>query len=164
MPPVSWLWSAPVLWLLLATAMLVLALLGLDTDGLILVGGIAALLLTLVTALAPLPPLLAMVLFVGVSAVGYGWLRRWSRRQQEAALPSSGSADHAEVISGFGSGETAGSRTAGSRIDCSQGRVRWQGQSWAAVNLDGSRLLQPGAQVVVMGRDGTRLQVLPDGD
>ena len=157
MPPVPWLWSAPVLWLLLATALLVLALLGIDTDGLILVGGIAALLLTLATALAPLPPLLAMALFVGLSALGYGWLRRWSRRQGEAALPSSGSADHAEVISGFGSGEMAGAS-----LDSSQGRVRWQGQSWAAVNLGGERQLHPGAQVVVMGRDGTRLQVMPE--
>lgn len=155
MPPLPWLWSAPVLWLLLGTALLTLALLGIDTDGLILIGGITALLLTLATAVLPLPPLLTAALFVGVSAAGYGWLRRWSRRQREAALPSSSHAEHAEVISGFGSGDDP---------DCGHGRVRWQGQSWAADNLEGGRVLQPGAQVLVMGRDGTRLQVLPQSD
>jgi len=42
----------------------------------------------------------------------------------------------------------------------SSGRVRWQGQSWAADNLEPEQRLAPGAVVVVMGRDGTRLQVL----
>jgi membrane protein implicated in regulation of membrane protease activity len=42
-----------------------------------------------------------------------------------------------------------------------EGRVRWQGQSWAALNLEPSRPLAPGSEVVVMGREGTRLQVLP---
>ena len=150
MPTLAWLWSAPVLWLLVGVTLLSLALLGIDTDGLILIGGITALLLSLATGLLPLPPLLAMALFVGVSAAGYGWLRHWSGLQREAALPSSGHAERAEVISGFGSN--------------GQGRVRWQGQSWAAVNLDDGRRLEPGAQVLVMGRDGTRLQVLPDPD
>ena len=40
------------------------------------------------------------------------------------------------------------------------GRVRWQGQSWAALNLEPSQPLSPGSEVVVMGREGTRLQVL----
>lgn len=155
MAPVSWLWSAPALWLLLGLALLLLELLGIDGDGLMLVGGVTALLLTVITGLLPLPPLLAVGLFVVVAAAGYGGLRRWSRQQREAALPSSASADHAVVISGFGSGESA---------DAGQGRVRWQGQSWAAVNLDDQHTLAPGAQVMVMGRDGTRLQVLPEGD
>jgi membrane protein implicated in regulation of membrane protease activity len=42
----------------------------------------------------------------------------------------------------------------------SRGRVRWQGQSWAADNLEPEQRLAPGAVVVVMGREGTRLQVL----
>ena len=148
--PAPWLWSAPVLWLVLGTALITLALLGIDTDGLILIGGVTALLLTLTTAVVALPPLLGVALFVGVSAVGYGWLRRWARRQREAALPQSSHAERAEVISGFNEGEGAA------------GRVRWQGQSWAAVNLDAAKNLKPGMAVVVMGRDGTRLQVLPE--
>ena len=33
-------------------------------------------------------------------------------------------------------------------------------ESWAAVNLEPEQPLLPGAEVVVMGRDGTGLQVL----
>jgi membrane protein implicated in regulation of membrane protease activity len=140
--------AAPWLWLALGAALLSLALLGIDSDGLILIGGISALLLTLATATLPLPPLLALALFVAICALAYGWLRRWARRQRETALPRSGLAEQAEVLSGFSEGNA--------------GRVRWQGQSWAAVNLDPAKALRPGMAVLVMGRDGTRLQVLPE--
>ena len=43
-----------------------------------------------------------------------------------------------------------------------QGRVLWHGQSWAAENLERGQALKPGSQVLVMGRDGTNLQVLPN--
>jgi len=57
----------------------------------------------------------------------------------------------AEVISGFDQGDT--------------GRLRWQGQSWSAINLQGCRPLPPGNRVTVMGRDGNQLQVMgPGGD
>jgi membrane protein implicated in regulation of membrane protease activity len=151
----AWLGSAPLLWFLLGTVLLGLALFGIDSDGLILIAGLTALVLTLATALLPIPPLLGAALFVAVGAAGYGWLRRWSRRQREAALPSSAGADRAEVISGFGSGDPA---------DPDRGRVLWQGQSWAAENLEGGRALPPGSRVLVMGRDGTRLQVVPRDD
>jgi len=39
--------------------------------------------------------------------------------------------------------------------------VRWQGQSWAARNLEPSRPLSNGTSVLVMGREGTKLQVMP---
>ena len=149
----AWFWSAPVLWMILGTVLLTLALAGIDTDGLILIGGAAALLLALITAAVPLPPLLAMAVFVTGCAVAYKCLRRWSAGQREAAPPLSSQAEHASVISGFGSGAVDPS---------SEGRVRWQGQSWAAVNLDATHGLEPGATVLVMGREGTRLQVLPD--
>jgi len=51
------------------------------------------------------------------------------------------------VISGFEAGADTG-------------RVRWQGQSWAAIHLEPSRALAPGAAVLVMGREGTRLKIL----
>lgn len=147
-----WLWSPPMLWLLLGSILLGLALLGIDTDGLLLIGGLTSLLLTVATTLLPLPPFLAAVLFVGVSTAGYGWLRRWSRQQREAALPHSSQADLARVISGFS--QSTGTARSG------EGRVLWQGQSWAAINLDSSTPLAPGTVVQVMGRDGTRLQVM----
>jgi len=148
----SWLWSPPLLWLLLGSVLLGLALLGVDTDGLLLIGGLTALLITVVTALLPLPPILAAALFIAVSGASYGWLRRWSRRQREAALPQSSQADLARVISGFSDGTNAERP--------GEGRVLWQGQSWAAVNLESSSPLAPGRVVQVMGRDGTRLQIL----
>ena len=144
--------APPLLWLGLGLLLLTLALLGLDSDGLLLIGGLCALGLTLLTALLPLPPLLAAALFLGLAAAGYGWLRRWSGRQREAVLPSSERAERAQVISGFeGYGEGSGS----------EGRVLWQGQSWAATNLESGRALPAGTTVRVMGRDGTHLQVLP---
>ncbi|MFM7361609.1 MAG: NfeD family protein [Cyanobium sp.] len=156
MNPAAWLGSAPLLWFLLGTVLLGLALLGVDSDGLILIAGLTALLLTLATSLLPVPPVLAVALFVLVGAAGYAWLRRWSRRQREVIPPSSASAERAEVISGFGGGDAPGDPA-----DADHGRVLWQGQSWAAENLEGGRVLPPGTRVLVMGRDGTRLQVLP---
>jgi membrane protein implicated in regulation of membrane protease activity len=40
------------------------------------------------------------------------------------------------------------------------GRVRWQGQDWAALNGDSAQELAIGQRVTVMGREGTRLPVL----
>ena len=47
----------PLLWLGLAGLLLTAVLIGLDSDGLLLVGGLAALLLTLLSGSAPLLPL-----------------------------------------------------------------------------------------------------------
>ena len=118
MPPL------PLLWLGLGALLLSLVLIGIDSDGLLLVGGLAAL--------------------VGVA---YALVRRWSSRHGERAIPPAARADLAEVIAPF---DLEG-----------EGRVRWQGQSWAARNLEPSRLLPSGSAVTVMGREGTRLQVLP---
>jgi hypothetical protein len=139
--------AAPVFWLILGGALLVLELVGLDTDGLITIGGVAALLLAAIVSLLPLPPLLQGLLFAALVTLGYAALRRWSARQGQRGIPPAAGADLAEVIEPF---DAEG-----------QGRVRWQGQSWAAHNLDPDRTLPPGSRVVVMGREGTRLQVMP---
>ena len=140
--------APPILWLVLAAVLLLLALVGADTDGLLLIGGVAALLLTLVAALVPaVPPLAQVLLFGGLVGSGYVWLRRWSARRQARTIPPGARAELAEVTTAF---DAHG-----------EGRVRWQGQSWAAQNLAPDRHLSPGAQVTVMGREGTRLQVLP---
>jgi membrane protein implicated in regulation of membrane protease activity len=142
MPPL------PPLWFAAAGLLLIAVLIGLDSDGLLLVGGLAALLLALLTAALPaLAVPLQLLVFAALVAAAYAVVRRWSRRQGERAIPPAAGADRAEVIAAFdGQGE---------------GRVRWQGQSWAARNLDPSRLLVCGSPVTVMGREGTRLQVLP---
>jgi membrane protein implicated in regulation of membrane protease activity len=142
MPPL------PLLWLGLAALLLTAVLLGLDSDGLLLLGGLAALLLVLLASalpqLAAAPQLLVFVALVGVA---YTLVRRWSRRQGERVIPPAAGAELAEVIAPF---DLEG-----------EGRVRWQGQSWAARNLEPSHPLANGSAVTVMGREGTRLQVLP---
>jgi len=131
------------LWLLLAAGLLLLGLAGADVDGL-LPAAVVALGLSLATAWWPLPPGLQLGLLVGLTALGVLGLRRWSGKQRHRSLPP---ADTAEVISGFGKGDT--------------GRVRWHGQSWSAVNLQPADPLQPGDGVLVLGRDGNQLQVVP---
>ena len=135
-------------WLLAGLPLLALALAGFDGDGLLLMAGLAALAVALLAAAAPaLATVLQGLLFTALLALGYGWLRRWDRHQGERPLPPSSRAESAEVISAF---ENDG-----------RGRVRWQGQSWAATNLEPGVPLLPGHAVTVMGREGTRLQVLP---
>jgi len=143
--------APPLLWLILSSLALVLVVLGADTDGLLLVLGLGSLLLVFATALAPALPMLGQFVLFGVLfGTGYGFLRRWSSSQGARVIPSSPSADLAEVIVAF-DGEGLG-------------RVRWRGQSWAALNLDPAQGLALGDDVTVLGREGTRLQVLRRGD
>lgn len=139
--------TPPLLWLIVGALLLLLALSGFDTDGLLLIGGLSGLLLTVASVLLALPVALQVLLYAGLVSLGYGWLRRWDRRQRDRALHTSPRAEWAEVIEAFAAD--------------GQGRVRWQGQSWAALNLEPGQALPVGAAVRVMGREGTRLQVLP---
>ena len=138
----------PLLWLCLGALLLTLVLIGLDSDGLLLVGGLAALILVLLgSALPQLATAPQLLIFAALVGVAYTLVRRWSRRHGERAIPPAAGAELAEVISPF---DLEG-----------EGRVRWQGQSWAARNLEPSRQLIHGNAVKVMGREGTQLQVLP---
>lgn len=138
--------SAPLLWLLLGLGLLLLEGLGVEFDGL-LAAAVAALGLSAATALVPLGAVVQGLAFAALTAVLVVGLQRWSR-SRERAIPLARGAELAAVISGF----------QGHHGD---GRVRWQGQSWAAVNLEPEQPLQAGDPVVVMGRDGNQLQVLP---
>ena len=141
----------PLLWLGLAGLLLTAVLIGVDSDGLLLVGGLAGLLLALLSGSAPLLPLGGQLLvFAALVGVAYSLVRRWSMARGERAIPPAAGAELAEVITAF---DQRG-----------EGRVRWQGQSWAARNLEPARPLTSGSAVIVMGREGTRLQVLPHGD
>jgi len=138
---------AALLWFLLALLLLAIAWLGPDLDGL-LAAALAALGLSLLTAAVPTLALaLQLPLFIASAAILLLGLQVWSRRRRQRSIPASGGSERASVISGFEAGQEAG-------------RVRWQGQSWAAVNLDPAQTLSPGAGVMVMGREGNRLQVL----
>ncbi|MFM9046981.1 MAG: NfeD family protein [Cyanobium sp.] len=138
--------SPPLFWLLVAAALWLLVLLGVDSDGLLLVGGTAALALTLLGAAISLPAWAQAVLFFGLAAAGYGLLRRWSLRSAAGGAPLPPANDQAQVISAFNADGS--------------GRVQWQGQSWAALNVEPHTPLQPGERVTVMGREGNRLQVM----
>ncbi|MFN9645991.1 MAG: NfeD family protein [Cyanobacteriota bacterium] len=139
--------SSSLLWLLVATALWLLVLVGVDSDGLLLVGGSVALLLALSQAALPLPVAAQAVLFLGLVALSYGAVRRWlSRGKEGASLLPSARAEEAEVIAGFAAD--------------GRGRVRWQGQSWAARSLDSGALPSAGQRVTVMGREGNCLQVM----
>lgn len=138
--------SAPLLWLALGGGLLLLVLLGADSDGLLLVAGLAALLLAVAAAAVP-QPLLQGLLFAALVAGGGLLLRRLTRRPGRGeALPPPAGAEEAEVIEAF---DARG-----------EGRVRWQGQSWAALAPSPGPGLAPGARVLVLGREGNRLTVL----
>ena len=136
------------LWFLLALVLLALEWLGVEFDGL-LAAALAALMVSLISAWLPLNLGLQLLLFAGGSVALLLVLQRWSAHKRERAIRQSEGSQYAEVISGFEAGSD-------------QGRVLWHGQSWAAENLEPRQALQPGSQVLVMGRDGTNLQVLPE--
>lgn len=136
---------AALIWLLLGLTLLLLELLGLEFDGL-LAGAVAALLMSVLGALLPLAAPLQMAAFVLLTALLLVGLHRWGRRR-ERGIPLASSGERATVISGF--------------TTSTEGRVRWQGQSWAAINLEDGQALRPGSEVTVLGREGTHLQVMP---
>ncbi|OUT70423.1 MAG: peptidase [Synechococcus sp. TMED19] len=135
----------PITWLLIGLALLASEWVGASFDGL-LPAAITALLISALSAVLPLPFPLQLLLFLLLTIGLLLAIRRWSASKPERNIPLNPGAERAVVIVGFdGSGA---------------GRVRWQGQSWAALNLEPSQPLSPGSEVVVMGREGTRLQVL----
>lgn len=135
------------IWLLVGLGLLALLTLGLDVDGL-MAAALAALALSMLVSVLPLALPAQIIVFAAATVVLVLALQQWSRRRRHRVIPLTGTADQAVVISGF--------------AQQSGGRVRWQGQSWAATNLDQTCALSPGDTVVVMGRDGTQLQVLPE--
>lgn len=139
--------AAPLLWLIAGLVLLALLSTGIDLDGL-MAAGLAALLLSLLRALVPLTPGLQIAAFGAITLGLLVGLQRWSRRRRQRTIPAAAAADTATVISGFTTPEQA------------HGRVLWNGQSWAAVNLEPSRALHSGEVLVVMGREGTELQVM----
>jgi len=140
--------APPLLWLALAALLLAAVLAGFDSDGLLLVGGLAALLQApLAATLLGFAIPAQLLVFSLTVAVAYLLVQRWSRRLGEGRITPAAGAGTAEVIAPFNAG--------------GEGRVRWQGQSWAALNLEPELALAPGDPVDVMGREGNRLQVVP---
>jgi len=140
---------APLIWLLLGLACLAVEWFGAEWEGL-MAAAFAALGVSVLTALMPTVTAGLQLLLFGAATTGVlALLQRWSRQRSRRILASD-SSERATVISGFNNDE-------------STGRVRWQGQSWAATNLDPEKPLAVGDSVTVMGREGTQLQILGDG-
>ncbi len=137
---------ASLIWLAVA-AVLFLVEVSVPGFGGFLIAAMAALVVSSLTALLGLALPLQVGLFALLTVAGSAAIWAWSKRQRPARDRIETS-DRAVVIDGF---DAQG-----------RGRVRWQGQSWAAESLEGERLL-PGAAVVVMRRVGTKLEVLADG-
>ena len=135
----------PLIWLLVAIVLLGLELAQPSFDGLMF-GALAALVVSVVTALGPLPALMQIGIFVVITVAGTVWLTRWSSQRNPEPGDPRQREDLAEVISRCSPG--------------GEGRVRWHGQSWAASSLDLDRSLNAGERVLVVGRDGTQLQVI----
>jgi len=139
--------SAALLWLIGGLALLGLLAAGIDLDGL-MAAGLAALALSLLTALLPLTAGLQITAFAAITLGLLLGLQRWSVHQRQRAIPPAAAASTAQVLSGF------------TAPDPASGRVLWNGQSWAAENLEPSRKITQGETVSVMGREGTTLQVM----
>ena len=135
----------PLIWLLVAGVLLALELAQPTFDGLMF-AAIGALIVSVITALGPLPVLLQVSLFIAITVIGTLWLMRWSAQRNPAPERQRQRDDLAEVLGTIAPG--------------GEGRVRWHGQSWAAASLDLDRAIPEGERLLVVGRDGTQLQVM----
>jgi membrane protein implicated in regulation of membrane protease activity len=135
----------PLIWLVVAAMLLTLELAQPSFDGLMF-AAIAALVVSAVTAIGPLPVVAQLSAFLIITVAGTWWLMRWSAHRNPDPASQRQRQDLAEVISSFPDG--------------GEGRVRWRGQSWAATSLELERPLTQGTRVLVVGRDGTHLQVM----
>ena len=134
-----------VIWLGLVLVLLLLTLVGVDLDGL-LEALLAALALAVLTGFVPsTAPVAQIILFVVLGLLLFAALRI-SRKSQ----PGSGDAAH-----DLGTAVVLAAETQPGRW-----RVRWQGQSWAALNSDPTIPLQVDEEVFVVERQGTCLQVI----
>lgn len=134
-----------VIWLGLVLVLLLLALVGVDLDGL-LEALLAALALAVLTGFVPSTALAAqMVLFVVLGLLLFAALRI-GRKSPSSRGDSAHGLGTAVVLS--------------AEAQPGRWRVRWRGQSWAAVNSDPTIPLVLDEEVVVVERQGTCLQVI----
>ena len=134
-----------VIWLGLVLVLLLLTLVGVDLDGL-LEALLAALALAVLTGFVPsTAPVAQIVLFVVLGLLLFAALRIGRK-------PQSGGGDAAHDLG------TAVVLSAEAQPE--RWRVRWRGQSWAALNSDPTIPLQVDEEVFVVERQGTCLQVI----
>lgn len=133
------------IWLGLVLVLLLLALVGVDLDGL-LEALLAAAVLAVLTGLVPSMSLAAqIILFVVLGLLLFAGLRL-GRKPRSNRGDSTDDLGTAVVLSAEAQPE--------------RWRVRWRGQSWAALNSDPTIPLQVDEEVFVVGRQGTCLEVI----
>jgi len=136
-----------VIWLGLVLVLLLLAMAGVDLDGL-LEALLAALALAVLTGFVPTTALVAqIVLFIVLGLLLFAALRI-------GRTPQSGGED---AVHDLGTAVVLSAEAQSERW-----RVRWRGQSWAAVNSDPTIPLQVNEEVFVVKRQGTCLQVISE--
>ena len=87
----------PLIWLLVAIVLLGLELAQPSFDGLMF-GALAALVVSVVTALGPLPALMQIGIFVVITVAGTVWLTRWSSQRNPEPGDPRQREDLAEVL------------------------------------------------------------------
>ena len=136
-----------VVWLGLVLVLLILSLLGVDPD-VLLEALVAALVLAVLTGFVPaITLLLQIILFVVLGVLLFAVLRM-GRKSRSSAADAASDLGTATVIA--------------ADVRPERWRVRWRGQSWAAVNGgDPADPLEQGDEVFVIEREGTCLRVIP---
>ena len=134
-----------VIWLGLVLVLLLLTMAGVDLDGL-LEALLAALALAVLTGFVPSTALAAQVLLFVV----LGLLLFAALRIGRTSRPGGGDTTHDLGTAVVLSAEARPGRW----------RVRWRGQSWAALNSDPTIPLQVDEEVFVVERQGTCLNVI----
>ena len=135
-----------VIWLGLVLVLLLLAMAGVDLDGL-LEALLAALALAVLTGFVPTTAVAQIVLFIVLGLLLFAALRI-------GRTPQSGGED---AVHDLGTAVVLSAEAQSERW-----RVRWRGQSWAAVNSDPTIPLQVDEEVFVVKRQGTCLQVISE--
>lgn len=137
------------IWLGLVLVLLLLNLVGVDLDGL-LQALLAALVLAVLTGLAPSISLVAqLILFVVLGLLLFAGLRLGRK-------PPSGRGDSAQDLDH----DPGTAVVLAAEDQPGRWRVRWRGQSWAALNSDPDIPLTLGEEVFVVGRQSTCLRVI----
>lgn len=146
MPPIEWI---PLIWLGISVLLLSLLLAQPSFDWLMF-GALGALIVAIVSTILPSSLWLKILIFSAITLTGTIWLRRVTMFRHPSQTILNQRENVAEVLTEI--------------TPVSEGRVRWHGQCWAAISLDLKGSVKEGDQVIVIGREGSLLQILPMPD
>ena len=138
-------WS-PLLWLVFALIILGLELNGADF-GFLPIALASALLMSISTSILLINPVLQFILYLLLFIIGFTWIRRWSsKRSTESDQMNEQDLLAIALVPIKPNGN---------------GRVRWHGQNWGAISLDPEITISAEEKVIVLRREGNRLEIMP---